>query len=80
MAEQVASRQGLWEMPIRKLAPLSYPFEQLHGRCAALAERICQIYVDDFLAESTIVLNTTSLWQNQKANVVAQHYKEKKKH
>ena len=49
MADQVALHKGIWEMPIRKLAPLSYPFEQLHGRCAALAERICQIYVDDFL-------------------------------
>ena len=45
-------------MPIRKLAPLAYPFEQLHGRCAALAERICQIYVDDFLHESTLVSTT----------------------
>ena len=57
MADQVELHSGVWEMPIRKLAPLSYPFEQLHGRCAALAERICQIYVDDFLKDDTMVLN-----------------------
>ena len=55
MADQVELHKGIWEMPIRKLAPLAYPFEQLHGRCAALAERICQIYVDDFLKDSTLV-------------------------
>ena len=37
---------GLWAMPIRKLSPLNYPFEQLHGRCAALAERIAYIYIN----------------------------------
>jgi folylpolyglutamate synthase/dihydrofolate synthase len=47
---------GVWAMPIRKLAPLEYPFEQLHGRCAALAERISQTFVNDILKlESTIV-------------------------
>ena len=37
-----------WAMPIRKLVALPYPFEQLQGRCAALAERICSIFVNDF--------------------------------
>jgi dihydrofolate synthase/folylpolyglutamate synthase len=47
---------GVWAMPIRKLAPLSYPFEQLHGRCAALAERIAQTFVNEILKlESTVV-------------------------
>ncbi|MCQ8780340.1 hypothetical protein NQU49_27460, partial [Escherichia coli] len=32
-----------------KLATLSYPFEQLHGRCAALAERIGEIYINSFV-------------------------------
>lgn len=36
----------VWEMPVRKLAPLKYPFEQLHGRCAALAERIVSIFIN----------------------------------
>ena len=40
MQEKVEAKGALWVMPIRKLAPLPYPFEQLHGRCAALAERI----------------------------------------
>lgn len=42
------SHGAQWTMPIRKLATLSYPFEQLHGRCAALAERIGQVYVAEF--------------------------------
>ena len=43
-----AEEQGLlWAMPIRKLAPLPYIFEQLYGRSASLAERIAQIYVEE---------------------------------
>lgn len=61
MADQVALHKGIWEMPIRKLAALAYPFEQLHGRCAALAERICQIYVDDFLKSNTVIINNSLL-------------------
>ena len=50
---QVSEKKGaLWSMPIRKLAPLQYPFEQLHGRCAALAERIAHIYIDNFLTSN----------------------------
>ena len=48
MLEITESKNGVWAMPIRKLATLSYPFEQLHGRCAALAERICEIYINNF--------------------------------
>ena len=40
---------GVWEMPIRKLAALPYPFEQIHGRSAALAERIAQTYIKIFI-------------------------------
>jgi folylpolyglutamate synthase/dihydrofolate synthase len=36
-----------WSMPIRKLAPLPYIYEQLYGRIASLGERIAQIYVED---------------------------------
>jgi len=39
-------RGGSWAMPIRKLASLPYPFEQLQGRCAALAERIASLFVE----------------------------------
>ena len=35
-----------WAMPIRKLAPLPYMYEQLYGRTASLAERIAQLYVE----------------------------------
>jgi hypothetical protein len=48
MLEMTESKGAVWAMPIRKLATLSYPFEQLHGRCAALAERICEIYINNF--------------------------------
>ncbi len=36
-----------WVMPIRKLSPLPYVFEQLFGRSASLAERIAQLYVEN---------------------------------
>ena len=49
MHQMIESKGSNWSMPIRKLAPLAYPFEQLHGRCAALAERIAHIYSDNFL-------------------------------
>lgn len=52
---------GTWGMPIRKLAPLPYPFEQLHGRCAALAERVAQIYVNDFANDGVVVVNDSLL-------------------
>lgn len=45
-----------WAMPIRKLAALGYPFEQLHGRCAALAERTGQIFVEKILARNATVI------------------------
>ncbi len=45
MHEIITATRGNWAMPIRKLAPLAYPFEQLHGRCAALAERASQLFV-----------------------------------
>ena len=55
-----------WAMPIRKLAPLNYPFEQLHGRCAALAERVAHIYVNDIAAKDALVV-TGSLLTKPKA-------------
>jgi folylpolyglutamate synthase/dihydropteroate synthase len=44
----VKLKKAEWMMPIRKIAPLSYPYEQLHGRCATLAERIASTYVAHF--------------------------------
>jgi len=46
LQKEVSVRRGHWAMPVRKLATLVYPFEQLHGRCAALAERIAQLFVE----------------------------------
>ncbi len=64
MLDETKKHGGTWAMPIRKLAPLAYPFEQLHGRCAALAERICQIYVDEF--SQTAAVTDASLLAKQK--------------
>ncbi len=50
-----------WAMPIRKLAPLAYPFEQLHGRCAALAERLAQIYIEYYHNKNTTITNDSLL-------------------
>lgn len=55
------AKGGHWSMPIRKLAPLQYPFEQLHGRCAALAERIAYIYVNTFLQKDTVIVSGSLL-------------------
>lgn len=65
MQELTENLGGHWAMPIRKLAPLSYPFEQLHGRCAALAERIAQLYMEKFVASTmTIVKDSLLIKQN----------------
>ncbi len=61
MLEMTAKQGGSWAMPIRKLAQLVYPFEQLHGRCAALAERIADIYVNSFVRHDTVVFTDTLL-------------------
>ena len=55
LLEKVEARNGVWGMPIRKLANLPYPFEQLHGRCAALAERIGTIFLENFVDKDTLV-------------------------
>jgi dihydrofolate synthase / folylpolyglutamate synthase len=61
MARMVEDQGGIWSMPIRKLAPLSYPFEQLHGRCAALAERIAQIYVNAVINRESVIFSGSLL-------------------
>ena len=65
MQDIVLEKNADWAMPIRKLAPLAYPFEQLHGRCAALAERITSIYINSF-ANKDAVLVTHSLLTKKK--------------
>lgn len=61
MADYAKQTQAIWEMPIRKLTALAYPFEQLHGRCAALAERIATIFVNSFAKKSELVDEEQSL-------------------
>src|ERR1700722_2265566 len=61
MQELVEAMGGSWEMPIRKLAVLPYPFEQLHGRCAALAERIATIFVNEILNQNSVTVTETLL-------------------
>lgn len=61
MQDLVTAKNGNWMMPIRKLAPLAYPYEQLHGRCASLAERIAQIYVENFTSKEATILNSSLL-------------------
>lgn len=56
MLEVVEENGAEWAMPIRKLAPLGYPFEQLHGRCAALAERIAYIYINSFAHDNAVIV------------------------
>lgn len=65
MQTAVEELNGLWVMPIRKLAPLVYPFEQLHGRCAALAERIAQIYIESIALQDTVILTNSLLAKQQ---------------
>lgn len=57
MIDATKEKGATWAMPIRKLAQLSYPFEQLHGRCAALAERIADIYINTFANMESLVIN-----------------------
>ncbi len=60
IAQKTKEQNSSWIMPIRKIAPLPYPYEQLHGRCAALAERIAQIYINH-MSETTELQPKTSL-------------------
>lgn len=53
MEELTQQQGGNWLMPIRKVVALNYPFEQLHGRCAALAERIAQTFVEKYMPALT---------------------------
>lgn len=65
MLEETEQRNGTWAMPIRKLAQLEYPYEQLHGRCAALAGRICEIYINNF-TNATALIAENKLLAKQK--------------
>ncbi len=69
MQELTQAQGGHWLMPIRKVVALEYPFEQLHGRCAALAERIAVTFIQKCMPEkrtSHLDLGTDSLLVKQK--------------
>lgn len=57
---------GHWAMPIRKLVALEYPFEQLHGRCAALAERIAYLFINNFYVKENKTTLSDSILAKQK--------------
>lgn len=61
MAEWSKKQDALWAMPIRKIVPLEYPFEQLHGRCAALAERIASIFINSFVNKENLAVTESLL-------------------
>jgi dihydrofolate synthase/folylpolyglutamate synthase len=61
MQTMTEAQNGIWLMPIRKVAALSYPFEQLHGRCATLAERIAQAYLENFVTQHATILSDSLL-------------------
>lgn len=61
MQDTTESQNGNWAMPIRKLAALSYPFEQLHGRCAAISERIAQLFIENYVIQDAEVITETLL-------------------
>ncbi len=56
---------GQWMMPIRKLVVLQYPLEQLHGRCAALAERLAQMFVEKNVTVNATIVSDSLLTKKQ---------------
>jgi len=52
---------GQWTMPIRKLSHLPYPFEQLHGRCAALAERVAHHFITNHVKPNATIVSDSLL-------------------
>ncbi len=66
LMQEITEKKGAqWAMPIRKLAALPYPFEQLHGRCAALAERVANIYINNFTTHDAIIVSNSLLTKQQ---------------
>lgn len=61
MNELTDAQGGTWAMPIRKLASLAYPYEQLHGRCAALAERLAQMFVENYFNKNATIMSDSLL-------------------
>ncbi len=66
MQAATEKQHGYWAMPIRKLSALAYPFEQLHGRCAALAERVCSLFAEHVIVAGGATVVQDSLLVKQK--------------
>lgn len=56
LQEHTQSVGAHWAMPIRKVAALEYPFEQIHGRCAALAERIATLFIEHVINKNGVTI------------------------
>jgi folylpolyglutamate synthase/dihydropteroate synthase len=57
---------AVWHMAIRKLVDLMYPFGQMHGRNAALAERIASTFINHQIENKFLNVVTGSLLAKQK--------------
>lgn len=79
MSEWSEKNEVLWAMPIRKLVTLPYPFEQLHGRCAALAERIASIFINSLL-DTTIDESILKKQKGQRGRPTLEAKKERELH
>ncbi len=61
LLEDLSASHGFnWAMPIRKLVDLE-SYSQLHGRCAALAERVALLFAENFLAPQTTLVSGSLL-------------------
>lgn len=58
----------IWPMPVRKLSPLPYIYEQLYGKIASLAERIAVTFCEEIKGKFSPFLkgNLLSLRQGQR--------------
>ena len=56
LQEYTKSVGAHWTMPIRKVVSLQYPFELIHGRCAALAERIASLFIHHVINKNGTVI------------------------
>lgn len=66
MEELAAAHNAVWHMAIRKLVDLIYPFGQMHGRNAALAERIASTFINHQIENKLLDVVTGSLLAKQK--------------
>ncbi len=66
MEALATEHNAIWHMAIRKLVDLIYPFGQMHGRNAALAERIASTFINHQIEKKLLNVVTGSLLAKQK--------------